>query len=303
VLPLLDDFLAHLAAERNCSPRTVEAYGCDLRQYARFLARHLNVTAPDPARADALALRGFLGDLARKGGVAGGGRPAGRRTLGRKLAAVRAYYRYGVKVGAFTSSPARRLLTPRAPRRLPRVLPAVELGRELDRLASREGPAAARDSALLEALYGGGLRVSEVAGLTWDDLDLEGGTARVLGKGRKERRVPLGRRAVEALRRHRSHASADGAGAVFAGRAAGGRLSVRQMQRVVGRALARLAEGGSISPHALRHSFATHLLDAGADLTAVQELLGHASLSTTQVYTHVSRAHLRQAYDRAHPRA
>ena len=302
-LPLLDDFLEHLAGERNCSPRTVEAYGRDLRQYARFLARHWNVPAPDPARADALALRGFLGDLARRGGVAGGGRPAGRRTLGRKLAAVRSYYRYGVKVGAFAVNPARRLATPRAPRRLPRVLSALELGRELDRLGEGAAPAARRDAAALEVLYGAGLRVSELAGLTWDDLDLDGGTVRVLGKGRKERRVPLGRRAVEALRRHREASFGDGRRAVFAGRAAGRPLSTRQVQRLVGRALARVAEGGSVSPHALRHSFATHLLDAGADLTAVQELLGHASLSTTQVYTHVSTAHLRRAYDRAHPRA
>jgi integrase/recombinase XerC len=302
-LPLLDDFLAHLSGERNCSPRTIEAYGRDLRQYARFLARHWNVSSPDPARADALALRGFLGDLARKGGVAAGGRPAGRRTLGRKLAAVRAYYRYGVKVGAWPANPARRLSTPRAPRRLPRVLSAEELGRELDRVASSDAPSAARDGAVLEALYGGGLRVSELAGLAWDDLDLDAGTVRVLGKGRRERRVPLGRRAVEALLRHRAAAPGAGSDPVFGGRAAGRRLSVRQLQRLVGRALARLAEGGSISPHALRHSFATHLLDAGADLTAVQELLGHASLSTTQVYTHVSRAHLRRAYDRAHPRA
>ncbi len=296
---LRDAFLEYLARERHYSRHTVVAYRRDVDQFLAFLAAYLDRPRPtreDMARVDPLTLRGFLGEVARRG--------SGRRTLGRKLSAIRSFYRYGVRTGALASNPARRIATPRAPKRLPRVLPRDELCRALDQMAGRVTPAARRDAAVLELLYGAGLRLAELAALSWDQVDLAEGTVRVVGKGNKERRVPVGARAAEALAAHAGAGGKGGPGGfVFSGREPSRALSRRQVQRIVARALARLAEGGSVSPHALRHSFATHLLNAGADLMAVKELLGHASLSTTQVYTHVSRAHLKQVYERAHPRA
>jgi integrase/recombinase XerC len=319
-LDLRDAFLEHLSRERRYSSNTVAAYGRDVDQFLAFLASYLDhprLTIEDVARVDPLTLRGFLGEVARAG--------SGRRTLGRKVSALRSFYRYGVRTGSLPANPARGITAPKAPRRLPKVLPRDELCGALDLLAERVTPAARRDAAILEVLYGAGLRLAELAALTWDQVDLAEGTLRVVGKGNRERRVPAGARAVLALRAHAeargvepaervgeaSGGAARGAansparvtGFVFGGRDPSRPLSRRQVQRVVARALARLAEGGSISPHALRHSFATHLLNAGADLMAVKELLGHASLSTTQVYTHVSRAHLKRVYDQAHPRA
>ena len=296
---LRDAFLEYLAGERHYSPHTVSAYRRDVDQFLAFLGTYLDRPRPslaDVAGVDALTLRGFLGDGSRRG--------SGRRTLGRKLSVIRSFYRYGVRTGVLPRNPARRIATPRSPRRLPRVLSREELCRTLDGLAEREGPVARRDAAILELLYGAGLRLAELATLTWDRLDRAEGTVRVIGKGRKERRVPLGARAAQALVAHGARSGkTPPAGFVFTGRDPSRGLSRRQVQRIVAGALARLAEGASVSPHALRHSFATHLLSAGADLMAVKELLGHASLSTTQVYTHVSRSHLKQAYERAHPRA
>jgi integrase/recombinase XerC len=319
-LDLRDSFLEHLSRERRYSRNTVAAYGRDVDQFLAFLASYLDrprLTREDVAGVDPLTLRGFLGEVARGG--------SGRRTLGRKLSALRSFYRYGMRTGLLPANPARRIATPKAPRRLPRVLPRDELCHALDLLAERVTPGSRRDAAILELLYGAGLRLAELAGLSWDQVDLAEGTLRVVGKGNRERRVPAGARAVLALRAHANarppeqagavgettggatsgarSSPAETAGFVFAGRDPSRPLSRRQVQRIVARALARLAEGGSISPHALRHSFATHLLNAGADLMAVKELLGHASLSTTQVYTHVSRAHLKRVYEQAHPRA
>jgi integrase/recombinase XerC len=300
---LRDAFLDYLAQERYYSRHTVAAYRRDVDQYLSFLASYLGrprLARADLAAVDPLTLRGFLGHAAREGG--------GRRTLARKLSAIRSFYRYGIRTGELTANPARRVAAPRAPRPLPRVLPRRELGAALDALAGLETTRARRDAAVLELLYGAGLRLAELASLRWDQLDLQEGTVRVVGKGNKERRVPIGARAAAALRAlHEAEAPAgrlaNAGGHVFRGRDAARALSSRQVQRLVGSALGKVAEGASISPHALRHSFATHLLDAGADLMAVKELLGHASLSTTQIYTHVSRAHLKRVYERAHPRA
>ena len=298
---LRDGFLEYLSRERNYSPHTVAAYRRDLDEYLAFLSRYWGVSRADPSRADQLTLRGFLGELRRRG--------AGKRTLGRKLSALRAFYRYGIRVGAFGSNPARAIATPRSSRPLPKVLPQAELCAALDRLAAEDEPAARRDCAILELLYGTGVRVAELAALRWGQLDLEESAVTVVGKGSRERRLPLGRRARQALVRHRTAVSGIAPGSVspsapvFGGREPSRPLSTRQVQRIVSRTLDRLAEGGGVSPHALRHTFATHLLNAGADLMAVKELLGHVSLSTTQVYTHVSMSHLKKVYERAHPRA
>jgi integrase/recombinase XerC len=297
--PLRDGFLEYLSSERDYSPHTVAAYRRDVDEYLAFLAAYWNVAQPDLAQADPLTLRGFLGELSRRG--------AGRKTLGRKLSAIRSFYRYGMRVGALSANPARRVATPRTPRRLPKVLPERDLCRALDLLAEGDGATARRDSAILELLYGEGIRLAELAGLRWPQVDLEERTLTVVGKGKRERRLPLGARAAQALRRLREEPprplAGAGSGPVIAGRGPGRPLSRRQLQRIVARVLRRLAEGSSVSPHALRHSFATHLLNAGADLMAVKELLGHASLSTTQTYTHVSRSHLKRIYQQAHPRA
>jgi integrase/recombinase XerC len=296
---LRDAFLEHLARERNYSAHTVAAYRRDIDQLLSFLRGYWGVERPDLRHVDALALRGFLGELARRG--------AGKKTLGRKLSAIRSLFRYGMRLGVLGGNSARRLATPRAPRPLPTVLPQAELGVALDRLGELETPVAVRDAVVLELLYGAGIRLSELAELRWSQVDLEERALLVRGKGNRERRLPLGSRAAQALRRLLARRTVRGAVSrtdfLLAGRAAGRSLSHRQLQRIVARALARLAEGSRVGPHALRHSFATHMLDAGADLMAVKELLGHASLSTTQMYTHVSKAHLRKVYDLAHPRA
>ncbi|MFN2432001.1 MAG: tyrosine recombinase XerC, partial [Gemmatimonadota bacterium] len=297
---LRDAFLDYVAHERNYSPHTVAAYRRDLEQYLAFLARYHQEAEPDLAAADALTLRGFLGELGRSG--------MARKTLGRKLAAVRSFYAFAVREGDLAANPARRVATPRVPRRLPKALPEADLCAVLDALAECEGPRARRDSAVLELLYGAGIRLAELAGLRWSGVDLQARTLSVVGKGNRERRLPLGARAAAALARHRDGLAAAGTAPpaeapLLAGRAPGSALSRRTIQRIVGEALERLAEGSGVGPHALRHSFATHLLNHGADLLAVKELLGHASLSTTQVYPHVSRAHLKKVYDLAHPRS
>jgi integrase/recombinase XerC len=222
----------------------------------------------------------------------------------RAIAAWRSFSRFCVRRGVLASDPARLLPFPRLPRRLPRTLPALDLSAALDRL-SGEDAAARRDRALLEIAYSSGLRLSELVGLNRGDVDLRAGLLRVRGKGRRERVVPAGETALTAVRRYLA-AGGRGEGRpdepVFVN-PRGRRLSGRTVQNVVRRRLADVAGGLGVTPHALRHSFASHLLDRGADLRAIQELLGHRSLASTQVYTHVTRARLRKAYEQAHPRA
>ena len=201
--------------------------------------------------------------------------------------------------------PARSLAFPRLPKRLPRTLPANDLKQALDRLAAADDRAAPRDRALLELAYSSGLRLSELVGLNRGDVDRGAGLVRVRGKGRRERIVPVGDGALRALDGYLAAAPAGAARRdepVFVG-PSGARLSGRTVQRVVRRRLADVARGLGVTPHALRHSFASHMLDRGADLRAIQEMLGHRSLATTQVYTHVSRSRLLKAYEQAHPRA
>jgi integrase/recombinase XerC len=209
-----------------------------------------------------------------------------------------------VRRGLLAADPARALPFPRRPHRLPRTLPRIDLNDALDRLAGADDPQAARDRALLEMTYSAGLRLSELVGLDFGDLDRTGGLLRVRGKGRRERIAPVGARALVALDAYlqvEQRTSGAPGTPLFAGRK--GRLSGRTVQRAVRRRLAGVAAGLGVTPHALRHSFASHLLDAGADLRAIQELLGHRSLASTQVYTHVTRARLQTAYAQAHPRA
>ncbi len=291
-------YLKHLHLDQNCSPETIRAYASDLGEFAAFAAKELGGEA-DPRRADRLLIRGFLGRLHERG--------VKRSTVARKLAALRSFFRYLKRLGKVAGNPAEAVSTPRQERRLPKQLSVGEMSHLLE-MPDDSAPLGARDRAILELLYASGLRVSELTALEFDDLDLGEGMVRVRGKGRKERLVPVGSQAVKAIRKYLRRRSeleprpGSGKDALFLN-FRGTRLNVRSVRRILNHALESAAITRKISPHVLRHSFATHLLDAGADLRSIQELLGHASLSTTQKYTHVSTDRLLKAYGKAHPRA
>ena len=295
----IDRFLQHLRVNRNLSENTVVAYRRDLRDLEAFLGSHLGDVGWGWPDVDRRALRAFLGEAGRRGYAA--------RTVARKLSAARAFFRFLHRTGAVETDPARGMRGPKVDRTLPGHLRLPELGAMFEWAQSLGGNgfSEARTLAILELLYGSGLRLAEVQGLDLGGMDLRRGQVRVLGKGRKERLVPLTRPAVEALRSYlafRLEYVASGSDAVFIGRH-GRRLSRRYIQRIVREVLDRFAEAQGLSTHSLRHSFATHLLDGGADLMAVKELLGHVSLSTTRIYAHTSRERVRRVYEQAHPRA
>jgi integrase/recombinase XerC len=290
----LDRFLTEFAAQRRGSPHTLSAYRRDISRALDRAAGSGKPVAPELWTRE--LLEHTLRDLYR-GGLSAA-------SAARALAAWRSFSRFCLRRGLIPTDPARALRFPRLARRLPRTLPARDLGAALDALS---GPAATdlRDRALIEVAYSSGLRVSELTGLNHGDHDRAARLLRVRGKGRRERIVPIGERAQAALDRYLGDAQRTnerGDRPIFAGRA-GARLSNRTVQRVVRARLNGVATGLGVTPHALRHSFASHLLDRGADLRAIQELLGHRSLTSTQVYTHVSGARLRKAYRQAHPRA
>ncbi|HVY48141.1 MAG TPA: tyrosine recombinase XerC, partial [Minicystis sp.] len=274
----VERFAERLAVERRASPHTVAAYRRDLAQLAVFVAER-RPSAKGPADVDVLVLRGFLGQLARTHAPP---------SIARKIASVRAFYRDLQKRGEVAENPALELALPKVRRTLPTFL-NVDAAAEVVTAPAGDDAEAARDRAVLEVLYGSGLRVSELAGLDLDAIDLAAASARVVGKGSKERVVPLGSHAVAALRAwiaRRGELARPAAGrALFVSRR-GARLGVRRIQALVHRYGALGAGRADLHPHALRHTFATHLLDGGADLRAIQKLLGHASLSTTQRYTH-----------------
>ncbi len=293
-------FVTFLEEERGASPETIRAYQSDLRQFLVFASpKRASGSAPlKPAEVDPMLIREYLYWLDQ--------RREQPSSMARKLAALRTFYRFLNRHRDGGPNPAAEVRTPKLPRRLPRVLTKDDAGALME-FPEGGSPAARRDRAILETLYSTGARVSELVGMNLDDLDVREGLVRLRGKGRKERIVPIGDVALEAIKEY--HASltpnparrTPPAAPVFLN-ARGGRLTVRSVDRLVGRYSARLM-GGRVSPHALRHSFATHLLDEGADLRAIQEMLGHASLATTQKYTHVAMDHLMKVYDRAHPRA
>ena len=242
--------------------------------------------------ADARVVRGYLADLHDRG--------LARTSIARRLATLRSFFRFLMRRGRVRVNPAREVRTPSLPGRLPAHLP-IDQSQALFRHPPGDEVADRRDRAILEVLYATGVRVAELAGLDMEDTDLGEGSVRVLGKGRKERIVPLGSKAVDAVRAYLG--GREGSRGPLFRNARGGRLTVRSLHRIV-RARARAAGlAGRVTPHTLRHTFATHLLDAGADLRLIQELLGHARLATTQRYTHVSADRLAKVYDAAHPRA
>ena len=293
----VEDFLRYARAERRLSPNTVSAYRRDLDQFEAFLSAYEGTRDWGWADVHRVSIRSFMGDLELRG--------LKRSSIARKLAAVRAFFAFLQRTDRVEASPARLVRTPRRDRTLPSFLSEEDARELLDsagEAARRDGSAVAlRRWALLELLYSCGLRLAEVHGLDATAVDSRAGQIRALGKGEKERIVPLGRRASEALDAYFGRRGESTSRAAFLS-VRGTRLSRRQIQRDVTAQLARVADGDRLTTHSLRHSFATHLLDRGADLVSVKEMLGHASLSTTRIYTHTSVDRLKRVHSRAHPR-
>lgn len=293
----IDDYLNHLAVERGASSNTLLAYGRDLGEYGTFLAER-SLTEPDRIRREDVT--SFIASLRARG--------LSPSSIERKVAAVKGFHKFLVREGLTENHPTSRLPLPKVPERLPDVI-SID---DADKLLSQpfpDGPLGLRDRAILETLYGCGVRVGELVGIDTGDIDLDGGFVRVLGKGNKERMVPVGGMAAHAVRAYigsgrpflRPKRSIAATSALFLN-ARGGRLSRQAVYRMVREYGGRVGLEG-LHPHTLRHSYATHLLEGGADLRVLQELLGHADISTTQVYTHVDRGHMREEYLSTHPRA
>ena len=289
--PPVERFLRYLSTERNASDYTCQNYALDLRQFFQLLG-HSRVTTISP-----LEVRRFLVHLSAK--------KSSRRTIARKLSCLRSFFRFLCREGVLEHNPAQAVPTPRLEKRLPSFLDEKQMLRLLHAPSTKKWRGW-RDRAMLETLYSTGMRVSELVGLNLEDLDEISGTVLVRGKGKKERLCPIGNTALNAVHRYLAKRPSDKqlhvSYAVFVSQK-GTRLTVRQVDRLLVQYVREAGLPASISPHSLRHSFATHLLDRGADLRSVQELLGHASLSTTQIYTHVSAQRLKKVYDQAHPRA
>jgi integrase/recombinase XerC len=294
------EYLGHLEKERDVSPHTVKAYARDLEAFTGFCDRHYGNWTWQTV--DRLGLRGFLGEMQRRG--------LSKRSAARALSGVRGLYRFLQEHHGVPNNLARAARVPKLDKRLPTYLDREQTGRLFqwaESRASGDEPMPTRDLAILELFYSTGIRLSELSGMNLEDLDLLSDQVKVRGKGRKERIVPVGSRAVHALRRYlnlRERLVARPGSdrrALFVSRH-GRRVASRGVQRIVHRMFDAIG-GDGLRVHSLRHTFATHMLDAGADLRAVQELLGHASLSTTQVYTHTSVERLKKVYNQAHPRA
>jgi integrase/recombinase XerC len=316
--PLVQQFLQYLKLEKHFSEYTVKSYGADLIQFGQFLSGEIGPAAAGEAAAPAapskltpeeldrkqltcepLTIREFLAYLY--------GQNYTKSTTARKLATLRSFYKFLIRRGLVSVNPLSTIRTPKQDKRLPKCLDLEQVQKLLD--APGDGDLlAARDKAMLEVLYSSGIRVSELVELEMADMDLQEGVLRVRGKGRKDRLTPIGSQAIKALQRYFELRNADPrlaqqtAGRVFLNKH-GQSLSTRSVRRKLDKYLVQAGLDPGISPHTLRHSFATHLLNNGADLRSVQELLGHQSLSTTQIYTHLSTGRMKEAYDGAHPRA
>lgn len=303
--PDLAEFTAYLETERNDSPHTVRAYRRDLEGFVEFLGAYYGTREWTWGGLDRLAIRGFMGHLTKRG--------LSKRSIARALSAVRSFYRWMHRNEAVEANPARGVSTPKLEKYLPAYLDRaqIDLLFQMAEVRAWEGRFVdVRNLAILELFYSTGMRLSELAGINGHDLDLISQQVKVRGKGRKERIIPVGDHAALALRNYeakrdeltRSLGGKVDRTAFFLGRT-GRRIGVRAVQAAIGAFLKEIDEDAGLSVHSLRHTFATHLLDAGADLRAVQELLGHASISTTQIYTHTSIERLKEVYTRAHPRA
>ncbi len=301
-------FIVYLDLEQGASQETIRSYHSDLRQFSVFLTTLSTPdSAPHPSTVDALTIRTYLRWLDEQ--------DEKKSSLARKLSTLKSFYRFLIREGRAETNPATQVRSPRQSQRLPIVLTKDEAATLMEAPQGKQATSA-RDRAILETLYSTGARVSELVGLNWDDLNLQSGIARLQGKGKKERIVPIGDVAIQAILDYRN----DGTPKIQASQKnekkeglrgkenplflniRGGRLTTRSVERIV-KKFSQLLPNGAVAPHALRHSFATHLLDEGADLRVIQEILGHRSLATTQKYTHVATDRLMEVYDRSHPRA
>lgn len=298
---LIEQFSSYLRYERVSSPHTHKNYMVDLSQFHSFLERHHPHIALDAVahigKIDVGVVRQYVGKMFE------GKQPS---SMARKLASLRTFFQYCLKKGFCFSNPAKEVATPKVPKKIPKFLTVDEMVSLLNTHFGND-ELGVRDRAIMELLYASGLRVSELVGLNLNDLDFTSKTVRVLGKGRKERVVPMGNKAVSALTlylksRETIMSNKSDESAYFVNRS-GGRLSVRSIERLVQKYIKRCGIQKIVTPHVLRHTFATHLLNNGADMRGIQELLGHSSLSTTQKYTHVSLENMMQVYDKAHPKA
>ena len=291
----IDQFIAHLHHERDVSAQTLRAYSADLVQFLAFLGKD----EFDPSAVDHLTLRRFLAHLRDT--------KISRASIARKLSSLRSFYRYLVRRGVVAENPVINVKTPRREHKLPFFLDETQ-AEALVEAPSADEPQGRRDRAVLETLYSGGLRAEEIARANVEDVDLIGEIMTVRGKGKKQRLAPLGKPAIQAIRAYldwrRQHGRGRrGPAAALFLNATGARLTSRSVHRIVRKYARQVGLPSAVSPHTLRHTFATHLLNRGADLRSVQELLGHASLTTTQIYTHLTSERLRRVYDKAHPRA
>jgi integrase/recombinase XerC len=303
--PDVQEYLRHLSKERDVSPHTVKAYERDLHDFVTYLAGYYGTDGWSWEGVDRLAMRGFLAHLQRRG--------VGKRTMARTLSGVRSFYRWMHRNEMVESNPARAVGAPRQDKHLPGYLDRaqIDLLFQMAEAGAMEGRFVdVRNLAILELFYSTGMRLSELQGLSRGDLDLVSQQVKVRGKGRKERILPIGDHASLALRNYEAkrddllrQVGARGERAAYFLSRTGKRIGVRMVQKLVSGFLEQIDENAGLTVHSLRHTFATHLLDAGADLRAVQELLGHASISTTQIYTHTSVERLKQVYQKAHPRA
>ncbi len=303
--PLVESFIESLVTEKGYSDHTCRAYRKDLNDFFDFAADYLRPRKPShkrplsvaPEQIDGIMIRGYLGLLHHKNK---------KTTVARKLSAIRSFFKYLEKRGHISENPAQHVMTPKQDKTIPVYLSVDDMFRLLDSIQA-DTVLDLRNRAIFETLYSSGVRVSELTQMNLADVDFKGALIRVLGKGNQQRMIPLGQKALTAIKAYRhllqeksgSEASADGP--LFLNRF-NKRLTPRSVARILKQLVAAVGLLTPVSPHALRHTFATHMLDAGADLRAVQELLGHKSLSTTQKYTHVSINHLMETYDKAHPR-
>lgn len=304
---VISGFVEYLAAEKGYSENTCTAYSRDLKEFAAYLAEQNGTTEADMDETlrigsggdgiDTLRIRAYLGVLHKKNK---------KSTVARKLSALRTFFRYLVKHGVVSENPVELVASPKQEQPIPSYLPVDEMFRLLDSVQT-DTVLGLRNRAIFETLYSCGLRISELAGLNVISVDFDRQLVRVMGKGRKERLVPIGDKALDAIRSYRERLEAKGKkgrkddGPMFLNKN-GARLSARSIRRILVKLVDRCGLATPVSPHTLRHSFATHMLDAGADLRVIQELLGHKSLSTTQKYTHLSVDRLMETYDKAHPR-
>ncbi len=285
-----DKYLSYLEIEKNYSPHTIGSYKKDLAEFDEFLAEHYK--NQDIKKVDYFILRKFLSLLTS--------RQLTKRSISRKISTLKSFFKFLVREGITKNNPATSLIYPKLDKPLPKFLTEKEITQVLASVTETD-VLGLRDKAILEFLYSTGARVGEVAGLRQEYVDLISGIAKVKGKGRKERLLPLGEPAIKALRRYLK-ARRDTNPALFVNKR-GGTLSDRSFRLIVDKYIKKIALQAKISPHTFRHSFATHLLNRGADLRCVQELLGHSSIATTQVYTHLTIDNLKKIYDKAHPRA